>query len=58
VEVFNELGQRVQVLAEGAFSAGAHEFRFDASGLSSGAYYLRAVTEDGRVQARRTVLLK
>jgi ligand-binding sensor domain-containing protein len=41
LEVFNSAGQRVGVLAEGKWSAGTHEVRFDASSLSSGIYYYR-----------------
>jgi hypothetical protein len=37
--VFNALGQQVAVLQNGELEGGYHEVRFEASGLSSGAYF-------------------
>ncbi len=41
LEVFNSLGQRVSVLADGEFTAGYHGLLFTGSNLSSGAYVYR-----------------
>lgn len=41
LEVFNVLGQRVAILAEGLRSAGRHEVTFDARALASGVYFYR-----------------
>ena len=47
VSVFNINGQRVATLASGTYNVGSHTFTFDASGMSSGVYFVRA-TEIGR----------
>ncbi len=41
VEVFDVLGRRVQILADGFQSAGAHRVAFDAGDLPSGLYVIR-----------------
>lgn len=41
LEVYDTLGRRVALLAEGLEEAGAHEVAFDASGLPSGVYLYR-----------------
>lgn len=41
LSVYNLLGQRVAVLAEGRFAAGTHSVRFDGAGLASGMYLYR-----------------
>ncbi|MEM9998221.1 MAG: M14 family zinc carboxypeptidase [Bacteroidota bacterium] len=62
LEVFDVLGRRVAVLAEGELAAGAHSLTWDgrtASGrtLSAGAYVLRLVA-DGQVQTQRFVRVR
>ncbi|MEP0546416.1 MAG: T9SS type A sorting domain-containing protein, partial [Rhodothermales bacterium] len=57
LEVFNMLGQRVQVLADGSYEAGPHSFRFDANGLASGTYLYRITTPDN-VSTRRMTVVK
>lgn len=58
VAVYNVLGQRVAVLHEGELEAGqAHAFVFEASGLSSGLYVIRARGEHFSAQ-QHAVLLK
>ncbi len=47
LEVFNALGQRVQVLVDGWVEAGVHEARFEAHTLPSGTYFSRLITEAG-----------
>lgn len=58
LEVFDVLGRRVAVLAEGAFDAGRHTAAFDGSGLPSGAYLVRLVTASGTVRTQRITLLQ
>ena len=49
VSVFDLLGRRVVVLAEGAFPAGRHVAVLESRGLASGVYLIRAVMEaEGR----------
>jgi hypothetical protein len=55
--VFNALGQRVAMLAEGEKEAGFHEVRFEASSLASGVYLYR-LTAGEYVQARKLILLR
>jgi photosystem II stability/assembly factor-like uncharacterized protein len=45
VAAFDVLGREVAVLHDGALVAGSHRFTFDAAGLPSGVYVLRAAGE-------------
>ncbi|GBE29207.1 LVIVD repeat protein [bacterium BMS3Bbin04] len=56
VHVFNITGQRVAELANGSYSAGTHQFTFDASGMASGIYFVRA-TVPGQLDQTQKVLL-
>jgi len=57
VELFNMLGQRVEVIAEGDFSAGTHRFRWTANERPSGVYLVRV--DWGKDNAvKRVVLMK
>ncbi len=51
LEVFNALGQRVAVLADGHQAAGTHHVNFDAASLASGIYLYR-------LQAGTTILTR
>jgi FG-GAP-like repeat/Secretion system C-terminal sorting domain len=42
VTVYNVTGQQVAELANGQFDAGSHNLTFDASGMASGLYFVRA----------------
>lgn len=53
--LYDVLGRRVAVLAEGTFAAERHEVRLDRRGLAAGAYVLRLETEAG--MRTRTVTL-
>ncbi len=57
LEVYNVLGQRVAVLADGVETAGTHAVRFDATGMSSGMYLYRLAT-GSFVETRRMLLVK
>ncbi len=62
LSVYDVLGRRVAVLADGYYLAGQHRLHFDGRGLPAGVYLIRAVvTEDAAVQAlthRVTVLAR
>ena len=57
LEVYDGLGRRVAVLAEGSHEAGPHQARWDASGLAGGVYHWRLVAgprvESGRIVVAR-----
>jgi hypothetical protein len=55
--ILNILGQQMAQLVDDNKEAGYHEVRFEASGLSSGAYFYRIQAGDF-VQTRRLLLLK
>jgi hypothetical protein len=62
INLFNTLGEKIDVLAEGEFSVGYHEISFDAASLANGVYYytLSAEGNDGSsfVSTKKMVLLK
>ncbi len=47
VHVYNTLGQRVRVLADGVLAAGRHPLVLDASELPAGLYFVRLETSEG-----------
>lgn len=57
LEVFDALGRRVAVLAEGPLPAGYHTRTWEAAGLSSGLYLIR-LRAAGYQQTRTVTLLK
>ncbi len=57
LEVFNILGQRMDVLVNERMSAGAHEVALDAAGLASGAYIYRLTSGDV-TRSRHMMLVK
>ncbi len=57
LEVFNSLGQRVAVLAQGWWEAGRHELAFDGGAMASGLYIARLESE-GRVQQQKMLLVR
>ncbi len=56
VSVFNVMGQQVAQLANGQFSAGQHNFSFEASNLASGLYFIQAQVP-GQLNAIQKVTL-
>lgn len=46
LEVFDVLGQRVELLVDAMMSSGKHSVDFDASKLTSGVYYYKLTTSD------------
>jgi hypothetical protein len=57
LEVFNLLGQRVGLLADGVFDTGTHRVTFDGKGLASGLYFYRLASSHG-VQTRIMAMVK
>jgi phosphatidylserine/phosphatidylglycerophosphate/cardiolipin synthase-like enzyme len=57
LEVFDMLGRRVAVMAEGYFAAGQYLLPFDGSALASGVYVYRLQTASGTL-SRTMMLLK
>jgi hypothetical protein len=57
LKVYDLLGREVAVLANEKMAAGAHEVRFDGTGLAGGVYFYRIQAGDF-VQTNRLVLLK
>jgi len=62
INLYNALGEVLELLANGEYSIGYHELNFDASNLTSGVYYytLTAQGNDGSsfVSTKKMVLLK
>ncbi len=57
LEVYNIIGQQVEVLANGEYAAGQHVVTWDASGQSSGIYFYRLTTGDF-ANTKKMMLLK
>jgi trimeric autotransporter adhesin len=55
IEIFNALGSRVALLADGTYQTGQQEFTMDASKMLSGIYFLR-LTNDGVVTSENFVV--
>lgn len=57
LSVYNSIGQRVRILAEGSKAAGTHEIIFDASQLPSG-LYLAVLEANGQQFVQKMMLIK
>jgi photosystem II stability/assembly factor-like uncharacterized protein len=57
LDVYNLLGERVAVLADGRWPAGEHRIRWAADGLSSGTYLVR-MTVGNQFKTQKVLLLK
>lgn len=57
LKVYNELGKEIETLSDGFKNAGSYEINFDASGLSSGIYFYKLVT-DGAAVTKKMLLVK
>ncbi len=56
--VHNVLGQEVAVIAKGSRQAGVSKFHFNAEGLTSGIYFIRAVVPGNMNQVEKVILMK
>ncbi len=57
LEVFNTLGERVEVLASEELTAGTYNYRWDASDLTSGIYFYK-LQAGSFTQTKKMILLK
>ncbi|MFO8029820.1 MAG: PQQ-binding-like beta-propeller repeat protein [Cyclonatronaceae bacterium] len=57
IDIYNIAGQKVMTLIDEVLRSGSHVIPFDASGLASGVYIYRMVT-DSYVESRKMVLVK
>jgi len=57
VEVYNVMGQLVDVIAEGNFAANTYNLSWDAQSFSSGVYFIRTQV-DGYVDNQKVMLMK
>lgn len=58
LSVYNIAGQEVSVLSEGYIGAGVHSFTFNADGLSSGLYLIRAEVPGKMLQIQKSVYIR
>ncbi len=58
VKVYNVMGREVTTLANGRYQEGFHAFRFDASGLASGLYFVRATVPGEMHEVQKIMLVK
>ncbi|MFU8811583.1 MAG: T9SS type A sorting domain-containing protein [Balneolaceae bacterium] len=56
IEVFDMIGRRIAVLADGTFQPGMHEVEFNASQLNSGIYLYRLQTGNTSLMRRMTLI--
>jgi hypothetical protein len=54
--IYSLMGQKIQTLAKGAFTAGKHRFEFNAATLPSGVYIYKLSTKDGVFTKKMTLL--
>jgi len=57
LEIYNRLGQLVQVLVNGKQSAGSHDCRWQPAGISSGVYFYR-LQMGNRIETKKLIYLK
>jgi hypothetical protein len=54
--IYTLMGQKIQTLVKGAFTAGRHRFEFNAANLPSGVYIYKLSTKDGLFTKKMTLL--
>ncbi len=57
IDVYNSVGQRVKTIANGTYSQGFHQVKFDGSNLSSGMYFYTLRT-NAATETRKMMLVK
>lgn len=58
LEVFNSIGAKVAILANGQKPAGSYTLRFDAYGLASGMYFYRLKANGNIISTQKMLLIK
>lgn len=58
VSVYDVLGRRVAMLAEGRFEAGSHRLALDTSALPAGVYVVQAAVGDARAFSQRLTVIR
>ncbi|HEX03872.1 MAG TPA: T9SS type A sorting domain-containing protein, partial [Bacteroidetes bacterium] len=58
IRVFNIAGQQIAELADGTFGSGNHKITFDAAGLGSGLYFVRATVSEQPSQVQKVMLVR
>jgi Secretion system C-terminal sorting domain len=58
VSVFNTVGQEVAIVADGQYTQGHHQLTFDATGLSSGIYFVHTIVPGQMNEMRKVVFMK
>lgn len=58
VRVYNVRGQQVAMVASGQFTAGNHNLTFDAAGMASGLYFVRASIPGQMDQVQKIMLVR
>ena len=58
VVVYNVTGQQVAELTNGQYPAGSHSLTFDASGMASGLYFIRATVPGQMNQIQKVILVR
>ncbi len=57
LEIYNIIGQKIDVAAEGRYAAGEYNVSWDAGNLPSGVYFYRLLADDFK-ETRKMILLK
>ncbi|MEQ8526119.1 T9SS type A sorting domain-containing protein [Gracilimonas sp.] len=58
LEVFNSIGAKVAILAEGRKPAGSYTLRFNASTFASGMYFYRFIADGKVISTQKMLLIK
>ncbi|MDP8206249.1 MAG: T9SS type A sorting domain-containing protein [Candidatus Electryonea clarkiae] len=58
ISVYNVLGKQVAQLADGRFDAGYHKYTFNAEGMSSGIYFIHAISQGNMNELRKVILVR
>lgn len=57
IDVYNSVGQRVKTIANGSYSSGHHQVKFDGTNLSSGMYFYTMRTNTA-TETRKMMMIK
>jgi flagellar hook assembly protein FlgD len=57
ITLFNSVGEKIKTIVDGHYTAGDHEFVYDASGLASGVYFYQLEAADHK-DTKKMMLVK